>query len=82
MTLHPPLEVSSREVNDIHYVDVHGRLTIGDPSEQLSTFVQQLVAKGAPRGSYSHLRLGNRRASWLLNQRCTPQNQVVTAGGN
>ena len=47
MTLHPPLEVSSREANGIHYVDVHGRLTIGDPSEQLSSFMQQLVSKGA-----------------------------------
>ena len=47
MTLYPPLEVSSREANGIHYVDVHGRLTIGDPSEQLSSFMQNLVSKGA-----------------------------------
>ena len=47
MNLHPPLEVSSREANGIHYVDVHGRLTIGDPSEHLSSFMQNLVAKGA-----------------------------------
>jgi len=47
MTLHPPLEVSSREANGIYYVDVHGRLTIGDPSEHLSTFMQDLVSKGA-----------------------------------
>jgi len=40
MTLHPPLEISSRETNGIHYVDVQGRLTIGDPSDHLSTFVQ------------------------------------------
>jgi anti-sigma B factor antagonist len=47
MTLHPPLEVSSRESNGIHFVEVSGRLTIGDPSDHLSTFVQDLVAKGA-----------------------------------
>ena len=47
MSLHPPLEVSSREAHGIHYVDVHGRLTIGDPSEHLSSFMQNLVAKGA-----------------------------------
>jgi len=28
-------------------VDVQGRLTIGDPSGPLSTFVQKLVAEGA-----------------------------------
>jgi len=47
MTLYPPLEVSSRETNGIHYVEVHGRLTIGDPSEQLSSFMHNLVSKGA-----------------------------------
>jgi anti-sigma B factor antagonist len=47
MTLHPPLEVSSREANNIYYVDVHGRLTIGDPSDQLSAHMQKLVAQGA-----------------------------------
>ena len=47
MSLHPPLEVSSRQANGIHFVEVHGRLTIGDPSEHLSSFMQDLVAKGA-----------------------------------
>jgi len=47
MTLHPPLEVTSREANGIYYVEVHGRLTIGDPAEHLSTVMQDLVAKGA-----------------------------------
>jgi len=40
MTLHPPLEISSRAADGIHFVDVQGRLTIGDPSEHLSTFMQ------------------------------------------
>jgi anti-sigma B factor antagonist len=47
MTLHPPLEVSARESAGVHIVDVHGRLTIGDPSEQLSQFVQKLMDQGA-----------------------------------
>jgi len=47
MSLHPPLEVSSRQADGIYFVDIHGRLTIGDPSEHLSAFMQDLVAKGA-----------------------------------
>jgi anti-anti-sigma factor len=47
MSLHPPLEVSSRQADGIYFVDIHGRLTIGDPSEHLSNFMQDLVAKGA-----------------------------------
>jgi anti-sigma B factor antagonist len=47
MTLHPHLQVSVRESGGIHTVEVHGRLTIGEPSEQLSDFVQKLMAEGA-----------------------------------
>ena len=47
MTLHPPLEVTVREADGIQFVIVHGRLTIGDPSEHLSTFVQKLTQAGA-----------------------------------
>ncbi|HWY06976.1 MAG TPA: STAS domain-containing protein, partial [Candidatus Acidoferrales bacterium] len=47
MTLHPPLEISSRAADGIHYVGVQGRLTIGDPSEHLSAFMHKLVAEGA-----------------------------------
>ena len=47
MTLHPPLEVTVREADGIHFVIVHGRLTIGDPSEHLSSFVQKLTQSGA-----------------------------------
>ena len=47
MTLHPPLEVTSKENGGIHFVDVHGRLTIGDPSEQLSAYMNNLVSQGA-----------------------------------
>jgi len=47
MTLHPPLEVSAREAAGIQFVDVHGRLTIGEPSEVLNDFVQKLTQEGA-----------------------------------
>jgi anti-sigma B factor antagonist len=47
MTLHPPLEVSAREANGIQLVEVHGRLTIGEPSEMLNDFVQNLTKLGA-----------------------------------
>src|SRR3974377_946154 len=46
MTLHPPLEVSVREAAGIHFVEVHGRLTIGEPSEMLNEFVQKLMQQG------------------------------------
>ena len=47
MTLHPPLEVSARETGGIHYLNVQGRLTIGEPSEHLSEFTHQLLKQGA-----------------------------------
>jgi anti-sigma B factor antagonist len=47
MSLHPPLEVSMREVGGVHLIEVHGRLTIGEPSEHLNDFVKKLVDQGA-----------------------------------
>lgn len=47
MTLHPTLEVSSREAGGIHFLQVQGRLTIGEPSEHLNEFTQQLLQQGA-----------------------------------
>jgi len=47
MTLHPPLEVSAREAGGIHYLQVHGRLTIGEPSEHLNDFTKNLLQQGA-----------------------------------
>lgn len=47
MTFHPPLEVLARESGGIHYLKVNGRLTIGDASEHLSDFTQELLQKGA-----------------------------------
>ena len=47
MTLHPPLEVSAREAGGIHYLQIQGRLTIGEPSEHLNDFTHNLVQRGA-----------------------------------
>jgi anti-sigma B factor antagonist len=47
MTLYPPLEVSSREADGVHYLKVQGRLTIGEPSEHLNDVTHQLVQQGA-----------------------------------
>ena len=47
MTLHPPLEISVREAGDIHYLQVRGRLTIGEPSEHLNDFTQKILEQGA-----------------------------------
>jgi anti-anti-sigma factor len=47
MTLHPPLEVSVRQADGVHFVVVHGRLTIGEPSEHLNDFVKKLMDEGA-----------------------------------
>src|ERR1700737_3227173 len=47
MTLHPPLEISVRESNGVYFVAVHGRLTIGDPSDHLNDQAVAMLKKGA-----------------------------------
>jgi anti-sigma B factor antagonist len=47
MTEHPPMEISVREDRGIHLLEVHGRLTIGEPAEQLSEALQSIVKRGA-----------------------------------
>jgi len=47
MSLHPPLEVSVRESAGVHIVTLHGRLTIGEASENLNDVVKNLVDQGA-----------------------------------
>ncbi len=47
MTLQSPLEVSAREAGGIHYLQVHGRLILGEPSEHLDDFTQNLLQQGA-----------------------------------
>jgi anti-anti-sigma factor len=47
MTFYAPIEISVREEGDIHIFDVHGRLTIGDSSEQLTMALQSVLLAGA-----------------------------------
>jgi anti-sigma B factor antagonist len=46
MTGHAPMEISVRESNGVHLLEVRGRLTIGEPSEQLSDALQSVVQRG------------------------------------
>jgi anti-sigma B factor antagonist len=47
MTERLPMEISVREANGVHTLEVHGRLTIGEPSEQLTEVLQSLVQGGS-----------------------------------
>jgi anti-sigma B factor antagonist len=46
MTEHLPMEISVREQNGVHLLEVRGRLTIGEPSEQLNEALQSIVKNG------------------------------------
>jgi anti-anti-sigma factor len=46
MTERLPMEITVREANGVHLLEVHGRLTIGEPSEQLTDALQSVVQKG------------------------------------
>jgi anti-sigma B factor antagonist len=46
MTDHAPMEISVRESNGVHLLAVRGRLTIGEPSEQLNEALQSVLQKG------------------------------------
>ena len=46
MTERLPMEIAVRENNGIHTLEVHGRLTIGEPSEQLTEVLQSVVQGG------------------------------------
>jgi anti-anti-sigma factor len=47
MTFYAPIEINVREDDGIHLFDVHGRLTIGDSSEQLTMALQSVMQSGA-----------------------------------
>ena len=49
MTEHPPMEITVREAASIPVIEVRGRLTIGDPSEQLHAALEELSKAGAHR---------------------------------
>ena len=47
MTEHPPMEIIVRESGTIPILEVRGRLTIGESSEQLHEALQSVVDQGA-----------------------------------
>ena len=49
MTERLPMEISVREADGVHTLEVRGRLTIGEPSEQLTEVLQSVVQGGGPR---------------------------------
>ena len=49
MTFYAPIEINVREDAGIHVFDVHGRLTIGDSSEQLTMALQSVLQAGAKK---------------------------------
>lgn len=46
MSERPPMEICAREEGGVHVLEIHGRLTIGEPSEQLNEALQELVRRG------------------------------------
>jgi anti-anti-sigma factor len=46
MTEHLPMEISVRQEGGISLLEVRGRLTIGEPSEQLNEALQSIVKNG------------------------------------
>src|ERR1700674_5627808 len=49
MTEHLPMEISVRQQDGINLREVRGRLTIGEPSEQLNEALQSIVKNGGRR---------------------------------
>jgi len=47
MTERVPMEIHVRESGGIFFLDVHGRLTIGEPAEQLHDALQSAIQRGA-----------------------------------
>ena len=46
MTDRPPMEINVRQSGEVSLLEVHGRLTIGEPSEQLNAALQSVVQGG------------------------------------
>jgi anti-sigma B factor antagonist len=46
MTEHLPMEISVRQQNGVDLLEVRGRLTIGEPSEQLNEALQAIAKRG------------------------------------
>jgi anti-sigma B factor antagonist len=43
----PPMEINVHEANGVYLLEIHGRLTIGEPSEQLLDALQSAIDQGA-----------------------------------
>ena len=43
MTQYPPIEINVRHEDGIHIFDVHGRLTIGESSDQLTNALMSIM---------------------------------------
>jgi anti-sigma B factor antagonist len=46
MTQYAPLEINVRHEDGVHIFDVHGRLTIGDSSDQLTAALSAILTEG------------------------------------
>jgi len=49
MTDHAPMEINVRDCGPVSVVEVHGRLTIGESSEQLNEALQSVIDRGSRR---------------------------------
>lgn len=47
MTERAPMEINVRKSGGVSILDVHGRLTIGEPSDQLHSALQSVIKEGA-----------------------------------
>jgi len=47
MTQHAPIEINVHEQDGVRIFDLHGRLTIGDSSDQLTTALTSVLQEGA-----------------------------------
>jgi anti-anti-sigma factor len=46
MTEHPPMEITVSDVKGVHVLAIQGRLTIGEPSEQLHGALEAAIKNG------------------------------------
>src|SRR6266699_3076924 len=49
MTDRPPMEINVRQAGGVSVLDVRGRLTIGEPAEQLHDALESVVKGGAKK---------------------------------
>jgi len=47
MTHNAPIEINTREADGVNFLELHGRLTIGDSADQLTDALQSALQAGA-----------------------------------